>query len=265
MEKLRRMTTVIKKPRQNEETNKILFEKLDKLSNLEWAKWGGWFDSDGSFSFDKQKQLRAALQLSDKSPVQMFADTFEINLLSSNRRTNYEKSTGTNSEKFSAYLTRARAVYFCKKVHPYIINKNNHLNNVLAKANIKINDGYLTMSDEEFFVWLVSFMEGDGCFAILRGKTPVCKISSNNKHLLNYIKNRCTKLKLVNFTDVYLKQKAGTTYMSSTSNVLITRKDGYVLNVNKKSEIKPFYEKILPYMTLDKKKQKVIESLSIFK
>lgn len=259
------MTTVIKKPRQNEETNKILFEKLDKLSNLEWAKWGGWFDSDGSFSFDKQKQLRAALQLSDKSPVQMFADTFEINLLSSNRRTNYEKSTGTNSEKFSAYLTRARAVYFCKKVHPYIINKNNHLNNVLAKANIKINDGYLTMSDEEFFVWLVSFMEGDGCFAILRGKTPVCKISSNNKHLLNYIKNRCTKLKLVNFTDVYLKQKAGTTYMSSTSNVLITRKDGYVLNVNKKSEIKPFYEKILPYMTLDKKKQKVIESLSIFK
>jgi hypothetical protein len=265
MERLRRMTTIAKKPRQSEETNKILFEKLDKLSNLEWAKWGGWFDSDGSFSFDKQKQLRAALQLSDKSPVQMFADTFEINLLSSNRRTNYEKSTGTNSEKFSAYLTRARAVYFCKKVHPYIINKNNHLNNVLAKANIKINDGYLTMSDEEFFVWLVSFMEGDGCFAILRGKTPVCKISSNNKHLLNYIKDRCTKLKLVNFTDVYLKQKAGTTYMSSTSNVLITRKDGYVLNVNKKSEIKPFYEKILPYMTLDKKKQKVIESLNIFK
>ena len=157
MERLRRMTTIAKKPRQSEETNKILFEKLDKLSNLEWAKWGGWFDSDGSFSFDKQKQLRAALQLSDKSPVQMFADTFEINLLSSNRRTNYEKSTGTNSEKFSAYLTRARAVYFCKKVHPYIINKNNHLNNVLAKANIKINDGYLTMNDEEFFVWLVSF------------------------------------------------------------------------------------------------------------
>ena len=259
------MTTIAKKPRQSEETNKILFEKLDKLSNLEWAKWGGWFDSDGSFSFDKQKQLRAALQLSDKSPVQMFADTFEINLLSSNRRTNYEKSTGTNSEKFSAYLTRARADYFCKKVHPYIINKNNHLNNVLAKANIKINDGYLTMSDKEFFVWLVSFMEGDGCFAILRGKTPVCKISSNNKHLLNYIKDRCTKLKLVNFTDVYLKQKAGTTYMSSTSNVLITRKDGYVLNVNKKSEVKPFYEKILPYMTLDKKKQKVIESLNILK
>ena len=258
------MTIIEKKPRQNEETNRILFEKLDKLSNLEWAKWGGWFDSDGSFSYSKKnKQITSSLQLSDKSPVEMFADTFEINLLSYNHKTNYEKSIGTSSEKFYACLTGERAIYFCKKVHPYIINKNNHLNNVLSQVNVKIDNGYLTMNDEEFFVWLVSFMEGDGCFAILRGKTPVCKISSNNKHLLNYIKDRCAKLKLVNFTDVYLKQKAGTTYMSSTSNVLITRKNGYVLNVNKKNEVKPFYEKILPYMTLDKKKQKVIESLRI--
>jgi hypothetical protein len=254
-----------KKTRQNEETNKILFEKLDKLSNLEWAKWGGWFDSDGSFSYSKKKQFRAALQLSDKSPVEMFANTFDVNLLTFNYKTNYEKSTGTSSEKFYACITSERAIYFCKKIHPYIINKNNHLNNILAKVNVKIEGEYLTMNDEEFFVWLVSFMEGDGCFAISSKKNSSCKISSNNKHLLNYIKDRCTKLKLVNFTDVYLKQKAGTTYMSSTSNVLITRKNGYVLNVCKKSEIKPFYEKILPYMTLDKKKQKVIESLSILK
>ena len=48
------MTILVKYEKQSKETNKILFEKLNNLSNLEWARWGGWFDSDGSFSYDKK-------------------------------------------------------------------------------------------------------------------------------------------------------------------------------------------------------------------
>jgi len=75
------MTILVKYEKQSEETNKILFEKLNNLSNLEWARWGGWFDSDGSFAYDKKyHKISCTLALSDKSPVELFSKTFEATL-----------------------------------------------------------------------------------------------------------------------------------------------------------------------------------------
>ena len=42
------MTILIKYPRETKESNKVFFEKKDQeLTNLDWAKWSGWFDTDG--------------------------------------------------------------------------------------------------------------------------------------------------------------------------------------------------------------------------
>jgi hypothetical protein len=77
MERLRRMTILIKYPKTNKETEKDFFNRKDKeLTNLDWAKWGGWFDTDGYF-YSKGIHNIIGLKLKDKEPVELFCKTFE--------------------------------------------------------------------------------------------------------------------------------------------------------------------------------------------
>jgi len=263
MERLRRMTALIKYSTQNEETNKILFEKLNKLSNLEWAKWGGWFDSDGSF-FKKGNTIGCKLELSDKSPVELFAKMFETTLSVTTLQSNYQRSTNTKKERFIALLSKDKAIYFCKKIHPYIINKNNSLNNLLKNQNVNLSQNYDNMTTQEFIAWLTCFIEGDGSFTSQK-KYPFIRIYSNNLHLLNYIKKRSEKENIVKFNKVILKQKEGSYKMSSTSNIIINRKNGYCVSITGKKNLLQFYDKIFPFMTLDRKKQKMLEHIEMYK
>ena len=71
-----RMTVITKYPKQTKKRNKIFFEKKDReLTNLDWAKWGGWFDTDGCFStgVKRPRAKRAEIQLKDKQPVELFS------------------------------------------------------------------------------------------------------------------------------------------------------------------------------------------------
>jgi hypothetical protein len=62
-----------------------------------------------------------------------------------------------------------------------------------------------------------------------------------------------------------LKQKAGVFKMSSKSNVISTRKNGYIVNALKKDNLIPFYNTILPRMILDRKKQIILNHFELFK
>lgn len=261
------MTVLIKYPRQNEESNKKFFERKEKeLSNLDWAKWGGWFDSDGSFSYSKRKQLKCDLTLYDKSPVELFSKTFEVSLKIRTKSNPYEKSVNKiPNVKFSATITSEKAVWFCKKIHPFIINKNNKLNKILNIFNINLSQNYNNMVTEEFVSWLTSFIEGDGSFTHVAKKYPVMRITSNNNYLLNYIKDKCNKENLISFGKITLKQKAGRFKLSSKSNLFANRKNGYIMSAGRKDNLVPFYNKILPKMTLDRKKQIIFNHFELFK
>ena len=84
------MTILIKYPYQTKKRNKIFFEKKDQeLTNLDWAKWAGWFDTDGSFTTFWQKKSgkarscwdkKARLNLNDRQPVELFSKIFETSL-----------------------------------------------------------------------------------------------------------------------------------------------------------------------------------------
>lgn len=103
---------------QNLESNEEFFEKKEKeLTNLDWAKWGGWFDSDGSFSYEeKKKAVTCKLSLMDKSPVEIFSKTFEVSLSMTQCASKYDKSVNNvPSEKFTASITGKKALWFCKK------------------------------------------------------------------------------------------------------------------------------------------------------
>ena len=77
------MTVIIKYPFQTKKRNKEFFKRKDQeLTNLDWAKWAGWFDTDGCFTNAKRKtkqgyQLFASLQLRDRHPAELFSDMFD--------------------------------------------------------------------------------------------------------------------------------------------------------------------------------------------
>lgn len=266
------MTVLIKYQRQNEITNKDWFERMEN-KNINWPQWGGWFDSDGSFAWNKKESKKpkvvCCLRLSEKSPVELFAKTFEANLTMSACQTNYEKSINTNSEKYASSIRGDRALWFCKKIHPYIINKNNKLNWILKNYNINLAQNYNNMTREEFILWLVSFMEGDGSFTTkgsYKGKyTLSIRLACNNKYLLNYIKLRSEKENILKFNTVYVSQYAGTKRASKKSDYMITRSTGYRLEATKDDNLLQFYEKIVPFMTLERKENVVLNQIEIIK
>jgi len=50
------MTVIIKYPKQENKTNKEFFKRKEQeLTNLDWAKWAGWFDTDGCFAKNPRK------------------------------------------------------------------------------------------------------------------------------------------------------------------------------------------------------------------
>ena len=262
------MTIIVKYERQSKETNKILFEKLEKLTNLDWAKWGGWFDSDGSFFYSKKdKTIHCCLSLSDKSPVELFSKTFEVSLSATCKSNNYEKSVNKEiKERYGAIITGERALWFCQKVHPFVINKNNKLNEILSKFNVNLSSNYNNMDSSEFLSWLISFIEGDGSFTTAnKGKYPIVQITSNNNYLLDYIRNRCLRENVIVFNKTAVKQKAGEFKLSSKSNLTAFRKTGYIMRAWSKQNLLQFYDKILPFMSLDRKKDKILNHIELFK
>ena len=261
------MTILVKYEKQSKETNKILFEKLNNLSNLEWARWGGWFDSDGSFAYNKKyHKISCTLALSDKSPVELFSKTFEATLTVNYKQNNYEKSVNKEVKaRYRSLISGERALWFCQKIHPFVINKNNKLNELLKKFNINLSNNYNNMNSSEFLSWLVSFVEGDGSFTIKKKTNyPITQITSNNNHLLNYIRQRCLDENIVSFNKVHLKQKEGLFKLSSKSNLTAFRKNGYIMQAMKKENLLNFYDKILPFMSLDRKKDKILKHIEIF-
>lgn len=266
------MTVLIKYPRQTQEINKEWFKRME-AKTINWPQWGGWFDSDGSFSWItrniKTPTVVCSLKLSDKSAVELFAKTFETNLTMHTCPTNYEKSIGVTSDKYGAALRGDRAVWFCKKIHPYIINKNNKLNQILQNYNINLSQSYNNMTREEFISWLVSFIEGDGSFTTkgsYKGKYALSiRIASNNKYLLDYIKLRSEKENILKFNSVYISQHAGTVRASKKSDLMITRSTGYRLEALGDSNLLQFYEKIIPFMTLDRKRNVVLNQIETIK
>ena len=80
------MTVIIKRPPQTKERNKDFFKRKDQeLTGLDWAKWGGWKDTDGFFQniyVKATNTLRKAvgLKLKDRQPVELFSEIFETSL-----------------------------------------------------------------------------------------------------------------------------------------------------------------------------------------
>ena len=255
------MTMLIKYPKQTKERNKVFFEKKDQeLTSLDWSGQGGWFDTDGTLTYNYDKVLqpwkkRADLKLKDRQPVELFSKTFETSL------TNYlNKTTTPNGNKYAitmhqAILRGEKADWFTKHVYPYLIKeeKKNYAAKILGYRPESKNFSDWTI--DEVIHYLASALEGDGDFTLNNGKKTIsirAKLNSNDVQYLSDIKYLIEKKLGITSTlaegDDYKTQKGIKTH--------------YTLSIFGSSQ-KPnnigFFQSLVKdgVMTLDRKKQRV--------
>ena len=123
------MTILIKYPYQTKKGNKDFFKRKNKeLTKLDWAKWSGWFATDGNFTVEKNNGYKCELELKDKQPLELFSKIFECSLTSRTRNTVTPKRQYSPSRKyrittFRCKLSGEKAKWFTKNVYPYLLKE----------------------------------------------------------------------------------------------------------------------------------------------
>ena len=189
------MTVLIKYPRQTKESNKVFFEKKDQeLTNLDWAKWAGWFDTDGAFVTHYNKS--ASLKLKDRQPVELFSKTFETSLTDYLSKTITPERGNACKRKYTttvhqAVLRNTKAEWFTKNVYPYLIKHEKKDRAAKLLGYRPESKNFTDWTPKEIRNYLATAMEGDGCFTCILGKKTIyldIRIASSDMPYLSDIK-----------------------------------------------------------------------------
>ena len=255
------MTVIIKYPFQSKKRNKEFFKRKDQeLTNLDWAKWAGWFDTDGCFVKNPRKtelgyQLFVKLQLRDRQPTELFSDTFETSLVYQEANTITPNGAKYIAKMFKATVSGPKATWFTENVSPYLIKeeKREYAGAVLDDT-VRSKD-FNTWTKDEVTNYLATVIEGDGSIQIKpsRNKKSInIVISSGDKqYLANLVSIAASKL------NVYSKFRKSKTYQ--TKRGLMTMYVLFIRCCKRNSENIDFFRSLLKYkvMTLDRKKEKI--------
>ena len=258
------MTVLIKYPKQTKKTNKDFFKrKNQELTNLDWAKWAGWVDTDGWFRIEKNGGKRAPLYLKDRQPVELFSKTFETSLTSRKHKTitpepyRYEYTT----IEHMVSLAGEKAVWFTKNVFPYLIKeeKKDFAEKLLGYR--PESKDFTTWTDDETVHYLATVIEGDGNLRV-RGKKNSCITASISSSDTQYLAN----------IQSLSENKLGITSTLSAHTIYKTQgglKTKYRLRINgslRNSNNLGFFKNLVKdnVMTLNRKKQEVQKFVTCF-
>ena len=255
------MTVLIKYPFQTKERNSIFFEKKDlELTNLDWAKWAGWYDTDGCFDFQaKTGKKRVVLPLKDRQPVELFSKTFEASLCYRTYKTitpepyRYEYQ----AEVHASGLNGAKAVWFTKNVFPYLVRQEKKDYAARLLGYRPESKDLTTWTTDEVIYYLATAMEGDGFVrcSSRRGTTSLAletELKSSDVQYLSDVKSIADNKLGVRST---LSKRA--TY--KTLKGIRTKYGLYILCSRKNPNNLGFFQNLVRdgVMTLDRKKQKI--------
>ena len=250
------MTIIIKYPAQNKLSNKEFFErKNEELTNLDWSKWGGWFDTDGCFELNSD---RVALKLKDKEPVEIFSKIFETSLRYKEHKTHTPNGKNYIAKTYVAELRGQKAIWFTKNVSKYIFNKTMDVTNLLNKHNICYTPYKHQFTKGELINYIVSALQGDGTFYDRNKNSNFITFYSNNVNYLKFIQNELNKHDVV-FGGPY----KGADYYTQNG----TKRNMFqiTLKCKQKEKMINFYETIIPKIEMIRKKEKAMISLEYLK
>ena len=262
------MTVIIKYPFQSKKRNKEFFKRKDQeLTNLDWAKWAGWFDTDGCFTNAKRKtkqgyQLFASLQLRDRHPAELFSDMFDTSLVYQEGNTITPDGKKYISKMFKGTVSGPKATWFTENISPYLIKEEKReYAGALLEDTVRSKD-FNTWTKDEVTRYLATVIEGDGTIQIIYSryaKNIAIRIySSDKQYLANLVSIAASKL------NINCKFKKSKTYQTKRGTVTMY---GLHIRCSKKNpENIDFLRSLLKYkiMTLDRKKEKIQEFVNWF-
>ena len=252
------MTILIKYPRQTKKNNEDFFKrKNQELTNLDWAKWAGWFDTDGSFGGPRDRN--AQLRLKDRQPVELFSKTFEGSLCYSEYKTTtpepYRKEY--MAQVYKAKVSGEKAKWFTKNVFPYLIKeeKKDYAAKLLGYKPERKD--FTNWTAAEITHYLATALEGDGSVQCRPSKTTkylTIRIKSSDIQYLYNIKY-ITEKKLT----VTSNLREHSTY--KTQEGIKTKYELFIHCSQRSLNNLNFFQNLVKdnVMTLDRKKQKVQE------
>jgi len=256
------MTVINKYPCQTKKSNKEFFKRKDQeLTNLDWAKWAGWFDTDGCFSKQKRKtqlgyQLFVKLQLKDRQPTELFSDMFETSLVYQESNTVTPNGAKYIAKMFKGALSGPKATWFTENVSPYLIKEEKReYAGVVLEDTVRSKD-FNTWTKDEVTHYLATVIEGDGTisghFDSKSRKSIAIRIYSNDKqYLANLISIAASKL------NIDCKFRKSKTYQ--TKKGFVTMYELFIRCCKKTPVNIDFFRSLLKHnvMTLDRKKEKI--------
>jgi hypothetical protein len=251
------MTVLIKYPHQTKKLNEDFFKRKDQeLTNLDWAKWAGWFDTDGWFATKKDGSKRASLYLKDRQPVELFSKTFETSLTSRKHKTitpepyRYEYTT----IEHMVSLGGEKTVWFTKNVFPYLIKeeKKDFAEKLLGYR--PESKDFTTWTKKEVLHYLATAIEGDGGFKV-KGKQNsniTTVINSSDKQYL-------TNIQLLSENKLGITSTLFVRTIYKTQQGIKTKYGVRISGSLRHSNNLDFFQSLVKdnVMTLDRKKQKV--------
>ena len=249
------MSVIIKCPKQSKKTNEDFFKRKDKeLTNLDWAKWAGWFDTDGDFKLAKKNlQVQVRLRLKDREPVELFANTFETSLCYEEYKTTTPVERNGQQRSYTAkmyisVLSGSKAVWFIKNIKKYIRQKTFHVKKVCSAKNISYIPYTYELTYEELIKYLSSALQGDG--SIYDNKESRKKgyllLYSSNINYLNYMK-KILKKNNIYFGDPSIIRE----YVKNNGE----KKNMYQIRLRaEQNDLISLYEKITPLIEMDRKR-----------
>ena len=250
------MTVLIQYPKQSKKINEEFFKKKDKeLTNLDWAKWGGWFDTDGSFL--EKTRTTIILKLKDKEPVELFCKTFETSFCYQEHNTVTPNGNRYVAKEFSGELRGPKAVWFTKNVAKYIFNKTTAVKKLLSKHGIFYVPYQHIFTKNELINYISSALQGDGTFYDRNKNNNFITFYSNNVNYLKFIQNELNKHDVV----------FGGPYMSPGYNTQtgIRNMFNITLKCKQKEKMIDFYETIIPKIEMTRKRENAMISLEYLK
>lgn len=230
---------------------KIMNHIFSQEHKYNYAYFAGWADGDGCFTpkEDPAGPLNYCLRIRNEEPVYNLSDLF----LSSVILSTPEKRPWINESDPRKYTTLSgvRFEHFCKKVAPFLIEKQQLAINGLRRKGIQFNCSYKQHNRDEFFAYLAGFAEAEGHFRYdLKRSNYQLEITNYNKDSIDFIEENIKKYLNINiYRD--MKKNGGNWHERKGFKPSQDKTNRISFIGNKKAV--PVIKEILPYMMIDYK------------
>jgi hypothetical protein len=245
------MTVLIKYPQQNKITNADFFKRKDN-EDINWSYWGGWFDTDGTFTGKHGK-----LALKDHEPVRLFSKIFETSLRFDEYKTITPNAAQYIAKVFSAALRQEKLNWFCRNIEKFILSKKESLFKVCDQPFLS---NQAPWTKQETINYIAGVAEGDGSFQFKsKNKFTFLNllIASSNAQYLSDLQDRLSQHNLCNLGDI----QEWEIYQTKKGERVKYYFCIYVSDKNMKNV--EFMKSIYKVMTIERKKEKIRQFLNV--